>query len=473
MEDREQTQVNLLTRLDRIPLTKSIIGLIALLALVWLAEAFDIGIVGPVLSTLEKTWSLQNWQSGLLAVASTLGVVIGMIPAGWLADRIGRRRVVLWGILWFSVLTLLGAVSANYGMLFGVRLLAGIGEGAVLPMPYLFLSEFVNRGRRAVSVGYSNGILTAAYVVPSLASLWALHTFAPDMAWRVPFLLGGIPLLILIPLFLWLPESPRFLLKAGGAETVEAMVSKLESQAGLPHDKTLYDDQIAKALSQLPPTSWMVAKTMLRAPYLVRSILVVLQLTAALILFYIVQVFGPSLFLTKGFGTGSSIFYSGIMMLTAGVGSIAQGYVSDRIGRKRVLMIYASLAAVGCLLFAATTATVWMVVAGFLTSFFGLGIFPVSKLSSAEQYPTELRGRGVYLNEMTARTLSGIVTTYFIPFVLTASGSTVIFIGIAVVLVAFNLPYFLFARETAGLQMEQAGTPTVFPVQGAEFQASH
>ncbi|WP_274432229.1 MFS transporter [Alicyclobacillus sp. ALC3] len=473
MVKREQTQVNLLTRLDRIPLTKSVLGLITLLALVWLAEAFDIGIVGPVLSTLEKAWSLQNWQSGLLAVASTLGVVIGMIPAGWLADRIGRRQVVLWGILWFSVLTLLGAISANYGMLLGVRVLAGIGEGAVLPMPYLFLSEFVNRGRRAASVGYSNGILTAAYVVPSLASLWALHTFAPDVAWRVPFLLGGIPLLVLIPLYLWLPESPRFLLKNGAEDKVEAMVSKLEAQAHLPHDTTLYDEQIAAALAELPPTSWMVAKSMLRAPYFARSVLVILQLTAALILFYIVQVFGPSLFLTRGFGTGSSILYAGMMMVTAGVGSVVQGYLSDRVGRKRVLIVYAILAATGCILFAASSVPAWMVVAGFLASFFGLGIFPVSKLSSAEQYPTELRGRGVYLNEMTARTLSGIVTTYFIPFVLTASGSTVIFIGIAVVLIAFNLPYFLFARETAGMQMEQAGTQSVFPVKGAELQASH
>lgn len=466
-------QVNLLTRLDRVPMTKTIIRLIALLALVWLTEAFDIGLVGPVLSTLEKTWALQNWQSGLLAVASTLGVVLGMIPAGWLADHIGRRRVILWGILCFSILTVIGAVSANYPMLLAVRVLAGIGEGAVLPMPYLFLSEFVNRRRRAVSVGYANGILTAAYVVPSLASLWALHTFAPDIAWRVPFLLGGIPLLVLIPIYLWLPESPRYLLKAGDVDKVERLVEKLEDEAGLAHDRELQDTRIALALSQTPPGSWTVAKVMLRAPYLARSVLVVLQLTAALVLFYIVQVFGPSLFLSRGVGTGSAIFYAGMMMFTAGVGSVVQGYLSDRLGRKRILLSYALLAAAGCLLFAWSSQVNLMVVAGFLTSFFGLGIFPVSKLSSAEQYPTELRGRGVYLNEMTARTLSGIVTIYFIPFVLTAAGSTVIFIAIAGVLVAFSLPYFLFARETAWLQMEQAGTQAVFSARDVELRASH
>ncbi|MDQ0190108.1 MFS transporter [Alicyclobacillus cycloheptanicus] len=464
-------QVNLLSRLDRIPITKTIVGVIALLALVWLAEAFDIGIVGPVLSTLEKTWSLSSWQTGLLAISSTLGVVTGMIPAGWLADRIGRRRVVLFGILFFSILTLLGATASNYWLLLAIRLLAGIGEGAVLPMPYLFLSEFVNSRRRAVSVGYSNGILTAAYVIPNLASLWALHTFAPDFAWRMPFLLGGIPLLMLIPIYRWLPESPRYLLENNRVGEVQTMVERLEREAGLQHDTALYDERVAVTLEQDAFDSWIALRTMLRAPYLGRSLMVVLQLTAALILFYIVQVFGPSLFLSRGIATGNAILYAGIMMVVAGVGSVVQGYLSDRLGRKRILFGYAVLAAAGCLLFAFGSSAPLLIAAGFLTSFFGLGIFPVSKLSVAEQYPTELRGRGVYLNEMTARTLSGIVTTYFIPFLLKAEGSSFIFIGISIVLVAFSLPYFLRARETARVHMEEAGTRLPFQLIEAEVRA--
>ncbi|GMA56380.1 hypothetical protein GCM10025858_08830 [Alicyclobacillus sacchari] len=212
-----RSEVNLLTRLDRIPLTPRIVGIILLLSLVWLAEAFDIGIVGPVLTTLEKSWHLASWQVGLLAIASTIGIVLGMLPSGMIADKFGRRRVILFGILWFSVLTLLGSLVSNVGSLFAIRLLAGIGEGAVLPMPYLILSEFTGNRRRAVSVGYANGILTAAYIVPSVVSLWALHNYPADYAWRVPFLLGGIPLIMLIPIYLWLPESPRYLLERGQA----------------------------------------------------------------------------------------------------------------------------------------------------------------------------------------------------------------------------------------------------------------
>ncbi|MCL6548764.1 MAG: MFS transporter, partial [Alicyclobacillus sp.] len=88
------------------PMTRTVIGMVVLLSLVWLAEAFDIGIVGPVLKALKDGWHLTEAQMGLLGVASTAGVVVGMIPSGVIADRFGRRKVVLLGIAVFSVITL-------------------------------------------------------------------------------------------------------------------------------------------------------------------------------------------------------------------------------------------------------------------------------------------------------------------------------------------------------------------------------
>ncbi|WP_206832215.1 MFS transporter [Alicyclobacillus fructus] len=452
--------VNLLTRLDRLPITPRLVGIIALLSLVWLAEAFDIGIVGPVLTTLEKAWHMTAWQTGLLAIASTIGIVIGMIPAGMMADRLGRRRVILLGIAWFSIVTMLGALAHNVADLFFVRLVAGIGEGAVLPMPYLILSEFTNHRRRAVSVGYANGILTAAYVVPSLVSVFALHHYAEDVAWRIPFLLGGVPLLMLIPIGLWLPESPRYLLDKGRQAPVARLVEALEQEAALPHDETLYDEVIAETLDETPHDMLRTLRSIFRPPLLTRSAMVILHLTAALILFYILQVYGPELLATRGLGVSNSILYTGLMMLVAGFGSVCQGYLSDRFGRRRALALYASLATIGCLLFAWVHSREATLVAGFLTAFFGLGIFPVSKLAVAEQYPTEVRGRGVYVAEMVARGMSGIVTTYFIPFILSMGGDQTVFLGVAVVLIAFTVPFVAFGRETAQLQLEYATSVT-------------
>ncbi|MCF8565911.1 MFS transporter [Alicyclobacillus tolerans] len=460
-------QANLLTRLNQIPGTKSTTRIIFLLSLVWLAEAFDIGVVGPVLSILTKSWHLTASQTGILAVASTLGVVIGMIPSGVLADKIGRRKVVLWGILFFSVLTVIGATVHNVGQLAAIRFFAGIGEGAVLPMPYLFLSEFVHGRQRAQSVGYANGVLTAAYVIPNLASLWALHSFSGSLAWRFPFLMGGIPLLTLLPLYLWLPESPRYLLKVGKTDEVQELVEHLEDEAGLSHDATLVDKSISVSLRALPERGAKALRTMFHKPYLGRSVMVTMQLTAALMLFYILQVFGPTLLLNRGSNIGSAILLSGLMMLIGGIGSIVQGHLSDKFGRKRVLTLYVILASAGCILFTVSDLPTVTLLSSLLTSWFGLGIFPVTKLCVAEQYPTELRGRGVYMDEMTARTLSGVATTYFVPFFVGSYGNHVVFIGVAVILVVFSLPFLLLGRETAGIPMEEAGMEGSAKVQSA------
>lgn len=452
----EPSKVNLLSRLDRIPMTRTVILLIGLLSLVWLAEAFDIGVIGPVLTQLEKAWNLPAWKTGLLAISSTIGIVVGMIPSGILADKFGRRTVMLLGIPFFSILTLLGFFVSGFWSLFFVRLLAGVGEGAVLPMPYLFLAEFVHSHKRAVSVGYSNGILTAAYTLPSLVAVWALHAYDPNIAWRVPFLLGGIPLLMTIPLYLWLPESPRYLLKRNRVEPVRKLVERLENEAGLGHDVMLLDERVTLPL-QLTRVR-QATQPLGRKVLLVRLVTVILQLTAALMLFYIVQVFGPSLLIHRGFGTSDSILYAGVMMLIAGVGSIVQGYLADRFGRKTILGLYVTMASIGCLVFAFTILLSWTIVAGLLTSFFGLGIFPISKLCVAKQFPTDARGRYVYTTEMVARGVSGIVTVYFIPFVLNAQGSNFIFVAIAVTMIVLNIPFLLLARETANVDIEHASS---------------
>lgn len=462
MTDQLYQDENLLARLDRIPITRSIVGILILLSFVWLAEAFDIGIVGPVVALLTKAWHLDAGQQGLLAVASTLGVVCGMIPAGAIADRYGRRRVAIIGTLAFSVLTLIGGLMTSFGGVVAVRFLAGLGEGAVLPLPYLFLSEFVHTKRRAVTVGYANGILTAAYLIPNLTAVWALSAFPAAIAWHVPFFLGGIPLLLAIPLALWLPESPRFLLKRGRRGEVRRLVEKLEDQAGLPHDESLVNKRalavIQKGQNQ-PPT----VRRLLRAPYLKRGLIVLSQLTGALILFYIVLSFGPTILTERGFGTRNALLVEAVMMLVAGVGSVLQGYLSDRFGRRGILAVYYLLAGIGCGLFGLFHVPAITVLAGFLAAFFGLGVFPVAKTTVAEQYPTRLRGKGVYYVEMTARFISGAVT-FFIPILLKFAGISkdVVFDGIGVALLLLALPVVVWGRETSRISVEEAGTDMSF-----------
>src|ERR1700743_3882955 len=88
-------QENLLARLDRLPVNRTILSLVGLLGVIWILEAFDIGIIAPVLFILKGEWQLTPSQTGLVGSAGTLGIVLGLLPAGRLAERFGRKHTLI------------------------------------------------------------------------------------------------------------------------------------------------------------------------------------------------------------------------------------------------------------------------------------------------------------------------------------------------------------------------------------------
>src|SRR6202021_4251123 len=108
---------------------------------------------------------LSAAQVGLLAAPPTVGIPIGMIPAGLLADRFGRKAVLIGGMLWFSGLTLVSALAPDFRTLLMLRGLSGLGMGATFIMPYALLVELVSSRTRAAFAG----VLESALGVGSAA----------------------------------------------------------------------------------------------------------------------------------------------------------------------------------------------------------------------------------------------------------------------------------------------------------------
>src|SRR5438270_10249654 len=93
MDTTMQVRPAISARIDRLPLSREIWGIMLLAGVAWLVESYDVGIIGSVLPSLTKEFQLGAFSVGLLAIASTLGIVIGVIPAGWMADTIGRKKI--------------------------------------------------------------------------------------------------------------------------------------------------------------------------------------------------------------------------------------------------------------------------------------------------------------------------------------------------------------------------------------------
>jgi putative MFS transporter len=449
------TADNLLARLNRIPITRTIVVIMVLLFLAWTVESFDIGVVGTVVLTLTKLWHLTPSQEGWLGASSTLGIVLGLIPAGRLADRFGRRRMLMIGIAVFATFTLLGSLATNLTEMVVLRAIAGLGEGAVFPIPYLLLSEFVHMKKRGASIGWVNGVLTAAYVLPTWVGAWAVSTFPVDVAWHVPFLLGGIPLVLLIPLALWLPESPRYLIQQGRLDPVQALVERLEREAGLFADYTLTE----AAPVQARPTDADAATRyhLLRRPYFGRLWLSGIGFGGSLLIFYTTLVYVPSIFHADGMGQATSLLLTGAMMLLAGFATVFQGYAMDRWGRKPVYMTCILIASVGLVWLGFSHTLAAVIVPGLIVALFGVGINFLNKVYMAEQFPTAMRGTGCASGETIARFGSGVVAIYLIPLVLKHGGPVTLFTLTAIVVVLTMVPTWIWGRETAFLNLEQSG----------------
>src|ERR1700694_1476137 len=113
MSDESDTATvdNLVARLNRIPLTRTGVKVLILLQIAWIIEGIDIGVSGPVLLLLKDIWHLNPQELGILGASGTLGIVLGLIPAGYLADRFGRKPLAVWGMLQFTFFTGLEALA--------------------------------------------------------------------------------------------------------------------------------------------------------------------------------------------------------------------------------------------------------------------------------------------------------------------------------------------------------------------------
>jgi putative MFS transporter len=449
------------------------VGAIVLLCLVWLVESFDIGVVSTLVLVLKPHWHLDSSATGLLGASATIGLVAGIIPAGRLADRFGRKTMLIAGVLVFSIFTLASAWSGDIWVLFSLRIVAGFGEGAIFPLPYVILSELVNKRSRGRLMGWTNGVLNVGYTLPALAGLWATTHFQWNVAWRMPLYIGGAFILLVPFLIVWMPETPRFLLKRAelrkqqsDRERVRAFVQKLEDQAGLPHDTELVDEGAYHVIDRTMDRDVRV-RTIFRSPYALRSFVAWCMLTSSFILWYTFLTYSP--IILKSFGVKGTrvLLYTAIMMAISGVGELLQGAAGDRWGRKTVFTLYIVVGALGMIGMAFSHSINFglAIVLGIIVAFFGLGSFALCKMYTAEQYPTRLRGLGTSTGEMISRALTGGLLIYYLPSLFVSYGVTRVFIVSAIAMVALIVPLIFFGKHTSGENIEVLGTPEVLIAQ--------
>jgi len=428
--------------------------LVILAGLAWFVESLSIGSLGVALPALKHVMSLSPSSVGLLVASSTFGIVIGLIPAGFMSDKYGRKRVLVWGIVEYSVLTLLCASSTSFGMLLVFRFLSGLGMGAVFPLPYAIVGEFVNSRSRTLFNGVMDACLSLGYFIAPLLGLVIIPNLPQSVAWRVFFVVSALPILYAYAIHRALPESPRWLDRKGryseAENTMRLIEQRVEAATGnpLPALPAMSKEQEQKTINVSALTPWT-------KKYVRRTVSRCIAATGTFFMFYIVMTYMPTIFSGKGLSFAHSLMFTAIVTGSAIPGKLLNGYMAEHLGRKFVYIVFMGLAGIGALFFGVATTAMAMVGYACVMSFFGTGAFPALKMSYAEQYPTPIRTTGAASVETVGRFLGGVVGSYLMPVILHQNGMAMGFYVVAAVTFLAVIVELFFSRETSNSTLEQ------------------
>ena len=155
----------------------------------WLFDAMDVGLLSFVIAALAKEWQLNSAQMGLIGSVSSIGMAIGAVVFGILADRIGRKNSLLCSLLLFSIGNGLSAFSTSLSLFLVLRLLVGAGLGGELPVASTLISENTPAETRGRAVVLLESFWAAGWLVASLLAYFVI----PTWGWRIVLLITSLP----------------------------------------------------------------------------------------------------------------------------------------------------------------------------------------------------------------------------------------------------------------------------------------
>ncbi|GAA0134333.1 MFS transporter [Paenibacillus sp. YSY-4.3] len=344
----------------------------------WMFDAMDVGMLSFIIADLSLKWQLSPQQTGLFTSINSIGMVFGAAIAGYMADKYGRKSVLLWTLLIFSLATGLSAAATGFAVLCILRFIAGFGLGGELPVASTLVSESVQSKDRGRAVVLLESFWAAGWIASALIAYFVI----PKYGWQAAFIIGGLPALYALYLRRAIEDPPRFT-----KQTVEK-------------------GKQATSFRQRFKSVW--AKPHRRATIM----LWVLWFTVVFS-YYGMFLWLPSVMMLKGFSLVKSFEYVLIMTLAQLPGYFTAAYFIEKFGRKFVLVLYLALTAVSAAWFGLATTEGALIAAGICLSFFNLGAWGGMYAYTPELYPTGVRSTGVGLAASFGR-VGGVIAPYMV-----------------------------------------------------------
>ncbi|MEH7074535.1 MFS transporter [Neobacillus drentensis] len=376
----------------------------------WMFDAMDVGMLSFIIAALKVEWELTPGQMGWIGSINSIGMAVGALIFGLMADKVGRKNVFIITLILFSVGSGLSALTTTLSAFLVLRFFIGAGLGGELPVASTLVSESVPAEKRGRIVVLLESFWAGGWLVSALISYFVI----PKYGWQIALVISAIPALYALYLRIGLPDSPRF-----------TAIKKSERISAFESFKRLWSKEYRRQTAML----WIVWFCVVFS-------------------YYGMFLWLPSVMGMKGFSLVKSFEYVLIMTLAQLPGYFTAAWFIEKFGRKFVLVIYLLGTAVSAYFFGTADSTAQLLTAGILLSFFNLGAWGGLYAYSPEQYPTIIRGTGTGMAASFGR-IGGVLGPLLVGSLVTrnVSISTIFTIFCIAVLVGAFTVFFL-GKET-------------------------
>jgi MFS transporter, AAHS family, 4-hydroxybenzoate transporter len=362
--------------------------ILVLCFLVVAADGYDTAAIGFIAPSLAQQWGIARIALGPVMSAALVGLGIGAVLAGPLADRLGRKTVLVLSVAFFGLWSLAAAFAHSVDSLTALRFCTGLGLGAAMPNAVTLMSEYAPTRVRAVVVnamfcGFSTGLALGGF-----ASAWLI----PHFGWQSVLVAGGVgPIVLTVLLILLLPESVQFMAVRQNADAkIARILRRVARGAALEGCRFVAPEGSASA------ARGSAIRVVLSRQYRFGTLMLWLAYFMGLLIYYLLTNWLPTLFRDTGFSGPRAALMTSLFPLGGVLGNLCVGWIMDRLKANRVIAATYVLAALLVLLVGRGVGhQLWLGTLIFLTGTVVTSAVTSMSALAAAFYPTHGRATGV------------------------------------------------------------------------------
>lgn len=305
---------------------------ILLSALIIIFDGYDLVIYGVALPKLMQEWQIDTITAGFLGSVALFGMMFGAIIFGSLSDKFesygfSRKKLIVLCIIFFSGFTLSCSYATN-PQSFGIfRFLAGLGLGGVMPNVIALMTEYAPKKLRATLVS----LMFSGYAVGGMCSALLGIWLVPQFGWKIMFMIGGLPLLLLPLIWYLLPESIDYLVRRKNTEQAFKILKQIDNSLTYNNQMQISLHHENQAVSKSP------VKDLFAENQGSVTLLFWTSVFMALILVYALGNWLPKLMVEAGYDLSTSLVFLFALNIGGMLGAIFGGYLADRFNLAKVL----------------------------------------------------------------------------------------------------------------------------------------